>query len=74
MQRQVIETVDGVTRTAYVDCGAGRARRRGFASNGDGGGAARHLEPMPNGLRLPDFLFEHPAAMVTKAVGDRNSR
>lgn len=66
MQRQVIETVDGVTRIGYVDCGEGRARRRPSAQG--------KTEPMPGGYRLPDFLFEHPAAMVTKMPGERNSR
>lgn len=64
MQQAVIRTVDGEAITEYVEVGPSRAR-----SHAQAGG---HLEPM--GLGMADFLFDHPAALVHKAPGERLTR
>lgn len=65
MQRAVIETVDGEAVTRYEEVGPSRARSHAQASGS-------HLEPI--GLGMADFLYDHPAALVHRAPGDRVSR
>jgi len=67
MQRAIVRTVDGEALTEYVDCGPGRARGRGSAGE-------MHTGTTAGGLRLPDFLFSHPAADVRKQPGDKSTR
>jgi hypothetical protein len=64
MQQAVIETVDGEAVTRYEDKGPSRARAHSHSG--------QQLEPM--GLGMADFLYDHPAALVRKAQGDRISR
>lgn len=64
MQQAIVKTVDGEAVTEYVEKGPSRARSHAHAG--------AHLEPM--GLGMADFLYDHPAALVHKAPGERLSR